>query len=250
MNKNEIGSMAWFRESGGNLTIKSKLSLLSKVLVPSMSGFLKTTAHIGRKKRVSFEEIPFPDSAAVKIALEEIESCASAGVLQHSFRTYFWGAGLGHADNLKFDSEFLLVSSLLHDLGMTQKHRNGDCSCFAADSAVAAAKTMEGSGWGADKLESLSDAICLHMNGHVDLSQGAEAHLLQQATAYDIVGSRYYDLHSKYRETVLHKHPRENINRDFAEFIANERARHPKSRAALMHDVGLPLMIKFNPYSE
>ena len=87
MKKKEIGSMTWFRESGGNLTLKSKLSLLSKVLLPSMSGFLKTTARLGKKKNVSFEEIPFPDSAAVKIALEEIESCASSSVLQHSFRT-------------------------------------------------------------------------------------------------------------------------------------------------------------------
>lgn len=250
MTRNEIGSMSWFRECGGNLTVKSKLSLLSKVLVPSMSGFLKTSAHIGRNKSVALEQIPFPDSSAVKVALEEIESCASDSVLQHSFRTYFWGAGLGHADNLKFDSEFLLVSCLLHDLGMTQKHRNCDCSCFAADSAVAAAKIMKSSNWGPDKLESLSEAICLHMNGHVDLSQGAEAHLLQQAAAYDIVGSRYYDLHSKYRETILHKHPRENINRDFAKFIANEKKQHPNSRAALMHNVGLPLMIKLNPYSE
>jgi len=250
MNRNEIGSMSWFRECGGNLTVKSKLSLLSKVLVPSMSGFLKTSARLGKRKNVTLEKIPFPDSSAVKVALEEIESCASASVLQHSFRTYFWGAGLGHADNLKFDSEFLLVSCLLHDLGMTQKHRNGDCSCFAADSAVAAATTMKGSGWGADKLESLSDAICLHMNGHVDLSKGAEAHLLQQAAAYDIVGSRYYDLHSKYRESILHKYPRENINRDFVKFIANEKKLNPNSRAALMHNVGLPLMVKLNPYSE
>lgn len=250
MNKNEIGTMSWFRESGGNLTTKSKLSLLSKVLVPSMSGFLKTTARLGKRKTVSFEQIPFPDSAAVKIALEEIESCASASVLQHSFRSYFWGAGLGHADNLKFDSEFLLVSCLLHDLGMTQKHRTGDCSCFAADSAVAAAKAMTGAGWGTDKLGSLSEAICLHMNGHVDLSQGTEAHLLQQAAAYDIIGSRYYDLQRKYRETVLHEYPRANINRDFAKFIANERALYPQSRAALMHSVGLPLMIKLNPYRE
>lgn len=250
MNKNEIGSMSWFRETGGDLNVKSKLSLLSKVLVPSMSGFLKTTAHLGKNKRIAFESIPFPDSAAVKIAMEEIESCASVSVLQHSFRSYFWGAGLAHADNLKYDSEFLLVSCLLHDLGMTQKHRNGDCSCFAADSAVAAAQTMKGSDWGVDKLESLSEAICLHMNGHVGLSQGTEAHLLQQAAAYDIVGSRYYDLHSKYRETILHKFPRENLNQVFAKFIANEKALNPNSRAALMHNVGLALMIKLNPYSE
>lgn len=250
MKNNKIGSMSWFRQSGGSLTVKSRLSLLSKVLVPSMTGFLKTKVHYGKNRNVSFDDIPLPDSASVKIALQEIESCASPSVLQHSFRTYFWGAGLGQAEGLKFDAEFLLVSSLLHDLGMTTKHRNTNCSCFAADSALAAADVMQRANWEADKRESLSEAICLHMNGHVGLSQGAEAHLLQQAAAYDIVGTRYYDLHKSYRETVLKKHPRNNINKDFSAFIANEKRQHPNSRAALMHNVGLPLMIKLNPYSD
>lgn len=250
MTSNQIGTMSWLKESGGNLTVKSRLSLLSKVLVPSMSGFLKMNIRYGKRKNVSFDDIPFPDSAAVKIALEEIESCASPSVLEHSFRTYFWGAGLGKTESLKFDSEFLLVSCLLHDLGMTQKHRNHDCSCFAADSAVVAAEVMKRANWETDKLESLSEVICLHMNGHVDVSQGAEAHLLQQAAAYDIVGSRYYDLQKAYRDAVLQKHPRNNINEDFTTFIAKEKKLHPDSRAALMHNVGLPLMIKLNPYSD
>lgn len=245
-----IGSMAWFREHGGNLTLKSKLSLLSQVLAPSMSGFLKTQLRMGKKKPINLDEIPFPDSAAVKVALEEIESCASTGVLQHSFRTYFWGAGLGQADDLSFDPEFLLVSSLLHDLGMTEKHHNADCSCFASVSAVSAAQVMTQTDWEIDKIEALSDTICLHMNGHVGPSQGAEPHLLQQAAAYDIVGSRFYDLHAQYRSAVLSRHPRADLNREFAAFIANEKKLHPQSRAALMHTVGLPLMIKLNPYPE
>src|SRR5690606_5984042 len=207
-------------------------ALLSKVLLPSMTGFFKTNIHYGKNRTISLDEIPFPDSTAVKTALDEIESCASPSVLEHSFRTYFWGAGLGQVESLTFDSEVLLVSCLLHDVGMTQKHRNHECSCFAAESALLAAEVMKHAEWCKDKLESLSEAICLHMNGHVDLSQGAEAHLLQQAAAYDIIGSRYYDLHKDYREMVLNKHPRKGINKDFAEFIANEKKNHPNSRAA------------------
>jgi hypothetical protein len=109
---------------------------------------------------------------------------------------------------------------------------------------------MRHAGWDNNKLESLSEVICLHMNGHVDLSEGSEAHLLQQAAAYDIVGSRYYDLQKGYREMVLHRHPRNGINKDFAEFIAKEKKLHPHSRAALMHNVGLPFLIKLNPYGE
>jgi hypothetical protein len=89
MSNNKIGSMSWFRESGGDLTIKSRLVLLSKVLVPSMASFLKANIHYGKRKKISFDDIPLPDSAAVKIALQEIESCATPSVFEHSFRTYF-----------------------------------------------------------------------------------------------------------------------------------------------------------------
>ena len=74
MNRNEIGTMSWFRECGGNLTVKSKLSLLSKVLVPSMSGFLKTSARLGKKKNIALEKIPFPDSAAVKMHWKRLKA--------------------------------------------------------------------------------------------------------------------------------------------------------------------------------
>jgi len=49
---------------------------------------------------------------------------------------------------------------------------------------------------------------------------------------------------------VLQKHPRNHINEVFAAFMANEKAVRPASRAALMYQVGLPLMIKINPYAE
>lgn len=246
----KIGSIAWLRETSGKLTLKSRLSLLSEVLVPSMSTFLKMKVQSGRNKPLSLEDISIPDSQAVKHAVEALEHCADDSIVQHSFRTYFWGAGLGQIETLNFDPEFLLVGSLLHDLGMTEHHRSNTCQCFAGDSAIAAANTMQQVGWPEPKVEALADMICLHMNGHVDTSEGIEAHLLQQAAAYDIIGSRFYDLHANYRQAVLSKHPRVGINQTFTRFIAKEKKDNPASRAALMHRVGLPLMIKLNPYPE
>ena len=102
--------------------------------------------------------------------LDELESCAGNTVMQHSFRGYLWGAGFGEIGKLKYDPEFLLIGCLLHDLGMTDRHRNSACQCFAGDSALAAAALMRKAGWTKRQTESLADMIFVFgfaMNGHV-----------------------------------------------------------------------------------
>ncbi|MGH8584230.1 MAG: HD domain-containing protein [Gammaproteobacteria bacterium] len=250
MEPGKIGSLAWLEETNGKLTLRSRLALLSRILAPSMAGLFKTFFRWGRNEHLRLEDIPMPDSAAVKRALEEIESCAIDSVVQHSFRTYLWGAGLGQIEKLGYDPEFLLLGCLLHDLGMTERHRRDACHCFAGDSAIAAAATMREVGWGEEQTSALANIICLHMNGHIGLADGHEAHLLQQGAACDIVGSRYYDFHRDYRQAVLQKHPRDDLNKVFEAYMANERMMRPASRAALMYRMGLPLMIRVNPYTE
>ncbi len=250
MPQEKIGSIAWLRESQGKLTLGSRLTLLRQVLAPSMVGMFKTVLRSGKNAHLRLEEVLLPDSTAVKHALDELESCASNTVMQHSFRSYLWGAGFGEIGKLKYDPEFLLIGCLLHDLGMTDRHRNSACQCFAGDSALAAAALMRKAGWTKRQTESLADMICLHMNGHVTLADGHEAHLLQQGAACDIAGTRYYDFHSSYREAVLQKHPRDHLNKVFAAFMANEKTVRPASRAALMDRVGLPIMIQINTYGE
>ncbi|TDH86573.1 HD domain-containing protein, partial [Acinetobacter baumannii] len=72
----------------------------------------------------SFEigQIVIPDTQMIKIALEERESKASIAIYNHSWRTYFWGAALGHLQNQQFDPESLLLASLFHDIGLTEQH--------------------------------------------------------------------------------------------------------------------------------
>lgn len=248
----KIGSIAWLRETQGKMTLRSRLALLRQVLAPGVGGVIKSLFRSGRNYPLALADIPMPDSAGVKHALEELESCASPGIIQHSFRTYLWGAGFAQIDRLQYDPESLLVGCLLHDLGMTARHHGqyASCSCFAGDSAIAAAAVMRRAGWTEDRIEPVADMISLHMNGHMTPADGHEAYLLQQGTACDVVGARYYDFQSTYRQSVLQKHPREKLNREFISFMAKEKSLRPDSRAALLVQVGLPLMIKLNPYAE
>lgn len=252
MSQQKIGSMAWLRETQGKMTLRSRLALLRQVLAPGVGGVIKSLLRSGKKHPLALADIPMPDSTGVQHALDELESCASPGIIQHSFRTYLWGAGFGQMGKLKYDPESLLVGCLLHDLGMTARHHGqyAGCSCFAGDSAIAAAAVMRRAGWSEARIEPVADMICLHMNGHMTAADGHEAFLLQQGTACDVVGARYYDFQSTYRQAVLQRHPRENLNQEFIGFMAREKSLRPNSRAALLVQVGLPLMIRLNPYAE
>lgn len=252
MSQERIGSFNWLQKTRGKMTLASRLTLLRQVLAPALTGAARSALQHGANARLDIQTIPLPDSAAVRHALDELEDCASNGIIQHSFRTYFWGAGFGQTGKLAYDPEFLLVGCLLHDLGMTDRYNghSATCSCFAGDSALAARTLMHQAGWNEERAESLADMICLHMNGHVPLEDGIEAHLLQQGAACDVVGSRYYDFHADYRAAVLQQHPRDGFNRTMNAFIRKEMIQRPASRAALMYMAGLPLMIKMNPFSE
>ncbi|MDE2421031.1 MAG: HD domain-containing protein [Gammaproteobacteria bacterium] len=247
-----IGSIAWLRATEGKLTLKSRLRLMGEVLTPSMLGVTRSLLHIGKNTKMNLTEIPLPDTAAVKHAVVALAECATTGIIQHSYRTYLWGAGFGQMGQLDFDPELLLVGSLLHDLGMTERYHghHPNCQCFAGDSALASIEVMQGVGWETDKTELLAEMISLHMNGYSTPDDGIEAHLLQQGAGCDVAGIRYYDFHHDYRQAVIQRHPRHGFNQEMANFIRQEHKARPSSRTALVYQAGLVQMIKANPFTD
>ena len=250
--RHAIGSFDWMQATHGRLTWAERLQLLQRVMAPSMSGLWRTWAGRGADRAVDMATLVLPDSAAVRHALDEIDGAVSAAVLQHSMRTYLWAAALASVDALVFDAEFLLVTCLLHDLGMGLREPVPGCDCFAGQSAYAAMDSMQRFGWGHAQCHRLADAISLHMNGPMPLRLGAdvEVHLLQQGAAFDVLGARWHDLNADTRARVLRRHPRLGFDREFAAFIAAERRRRPRSRAALMHLAGMTLMMKLSPFEK
>jgi hypothetical protein len=248
-----IGSLDWLRRSAGRLSVRERLRLSLRAALPTTRAML--TARIGREPAgaITLADLPTPDSQAVREALQAVEQHASDGVLQHSLRCYAWASGLGRRDRLAFDPELLLVSCLLHDLGMTPRfngHAPG-CACFAGQGALAALQMARAwgpeSGWHEARCIALADAIALHMNGHVPPSEGIEAHLLQQSTAYDVIGARWRHLPAAFRAEVLARHPDRSFGAEFTGFLQREAKQRPQSRAALMLLLGVPLLVRLRP---
>lgn len=247
-----IGSMPWARETGGRLSLRDRLALVRHVLAPSMTGMMRTWLRLDHSTPVTLAMIPQPDTAAVRSAYAELQGCASETIINHSLRTYYWGAALGRLSGVDFDPEFLMTGCLLHDLGMTEVHhgKHAGCHCFAVDGALAAQDWAARFGWPPEQQERLAEAISLHMNGYVAAESGAEAHLLQQGAACDVVGSRYYEMSHGYRTDILERYPRQDLNRFFADFVDRESLLRPQSRTSLMRLSGFKQFIRANPFDE
>lgn len=246
-----LGSYLWATHSNGRLTRKEKFTLMHQALPTAMKQFLGTVLHLDQPKiELALTQIALPDTRFVKEAIAELEQCAAPSLIAHSWRTYYWGAALGLLDNMAFDPELLLIGCLLHDLGLTDSHAAKSCDCFALAGAEAAKIWSQKVNYPADKAETVADMICLHMNGHLDNSRRIESRLLQQGAACDVIGSRFYQLNVNYRNAVLQQQPRQDFNRQFSQLMAQEAARHPQSRTALMQQLGLPLMIRLNPFKD
>lgn len=252
MSRQHVGTSAWVRETGGRLSLRDRMALVRHVLAPSMTGMMRTWLHLDRSTPVTLAMIPQPDTAAVRSAYAELQGCASEPVIHHSLRAYYWGAALGVISGVRFDPELLMTSCLLHDLGMTETHhgKHPGCHCFAVDGAVAARDWAARFGWPADRQELLAEAISLHMNGHVGVENGAEAHLLQQGAACDVVGARYFELSGGYRKDILERHPRFGLNQYFVDFISRESALRPQSRGNFMRLMGFTQFIRANPFDD
>ncbi len=247
------GTVAWLRRSHGRLSLRETLHLLHIALWPAMQGMVSgrwARALPGAPQDLAPLQARMPDTPAVAQALEAMRDLGHTAVLQHGFRCHWWGMALAADRQGQVDEELLLVASLMHDLGLADQAgaQASGCACFTGHSADMAMQLARRHGWVEARTQALGDAITLHMNGHVDVAEGLEAHLLQQATACDVIGARLAQLPARYRQQVLQAHPRGEFDAEFSRFMAGQAKQQPGSRAALMHQVGLGLMIRLNPY--
>ena len=245
------GSYEWTKYNNGRLSFKEKITLMNKIMQPSISQFLATALHLDRSKQsISLNNIVIPDTHYVKEAIAELEHCANLSLIAHSWRTYYWGAAFGIIDQTEFDPEMLLIGCLLHDLGFTDVHAQQDCGCFTLAGAEAAKTWSAKVNYPIEKADVVADMICLHMNGYLDENEKAESRLLQQGASCDVIGARFYQLDTDYRSQVLQQQPRQNFNQIMSNLVTQEAKQNPDSRTALMKKLGLPLMLKLNPFKE
>jgi hypothetical protein len=150
-------------------------------------------------------------------------------LLDHSIRSYCWGATIAGTQGWSFDPRILWTASLFHDLGLARLASN--TMCFEVEGAEIARRFLERRGMPAADADRAAIAIILHMQPNVTLADGVEAVLLDQATAIDVRGVEL-DAIEPVRGAVVRTYPRGAFDRRFFSALQREAARRPDCQSA------------------
>lgn len=249
-----VGSWHWAAQTNGALRRQDRLCLVGQAMLTRIGqlperlrrqlGFADAAA-----ARIDLTSIRLPDSSAALRASEHSQQLSAPWLFNHCLRTYVWAAMLAQVDRIKFDSELLFVACALHDLGLTAAHsrQEAGCACFAVEGARAAQRFATQLDWPAERSERLAEAIALHLNVRVGLRQGAEAHLLHEGAALDVIGARIQQLGPQAIASTLERYPRLDIKNELAPAMKQQAHLRPNSRAAFLLGLGFTRMIRAAP---
>ena len=168
-------------------------------------------------------------------------------LLDHSVRSYCWGATIAVGEGWAFDRLVLWSASLLHDQGLTTLPRNDDC--FEVAGGARARRWLERAGMEPETAKTVERVIVLHMQPSVVVDDGVEAVLLDRATGLDVRGAGF-DLVDAVRADVVRDYPRGDFDRHFLAAIRREVDRRSDCQSArLLNDTGLADWMARSPWT-
>jgi hypothetical protein len=188
----------------------------------------------------------FPVTPAAEAALSVATRFCSPALLNHSIRSYLWGAMYGTAHGIAFDDELYYVAALLHDIGLTQAFDSHRLPFEEAGGRLAWVFGVA-AGWPAKRAARVSEIIVLHMRDDVAPADDPESHLLQVATTWEAAGRRPEEFPPDARAETLARYPRLGFGAEFLACFEDQARRKPGSAAAASVRKGLAGRIAANP---
>lgn len=173
----------------------------------------------------------FPQTPAATAALSVAGRFYSPALLNHCIRSYLWGALYAAAHGIDFDDELYYVSSLLHDIGLTDPFDSHRVSFEEAGGDLAWVFGVA-AGWSAERAARATEIIVLHMRDDVPAAVDPESHLLQVATAWDVAGRRPDEFPADARAKILARYPRQGFGSEFVVYFEDQARRKPNGAAA------------------
>jgi hypothetical protein len=249
-----VGTHGWSRATGGRLSAREMRQLAPAALgacARSVVGRLAMVTHLdrGRRRTLDADLLTPPSTILTWIAEAHAAERLTSVMLNHSRRTYAFGAALGVIEGVEVDHELLYVAALLHDLGLPAG--SGDGTDFTLAGAAAACRIAEDVGLAPSAAETLASAITLHHSPDVRLADGPVAYLLSAGAALDVTGLRCWDLPPSAVDRILEVHPRTDFKRFYASAFREESTRVPRGRARFLERyAAFDLAIRSAPFRE
>lgn len=176
---------------------------------------------------VSVAGIRIPDSRPAREASALVAEVSPDYLEGHCRRSHVFAALLGRALDIDYDEELLYLSTMLHDLGLTERYATGERLEVAG--ARAAADFARGLGLPEEDAAVVWDAVALHASAGIADAKGGEVALAHFGIAVDVVGLRRELLSDTAVEQVVAAFPRTNFKRCFHELLVEHAARNPSA---------------------
>jgi hypothetical protein len=240
-----LGTLAWGAATGGRISTREKLKMTldgaRAILASKFSAPLLPEP----------AEWDVPKSKLATFADTLLRETSPDWLTNHGYRTYAWAGAFAQRDNLRPDRELLFCAALLHDLGITPQYLPQAGGCFALSGATAALDALRAEGMEAPRAKIVAEAIALHLNVVVALTEhGPEAHLLRAATACDVAGQGAEHLPKIFREKTLQEIPRLNFKDEVSGVMLNQAKQNPETRIGfLCNRLGLVARVKAAPFA-
>jgi hypothetical protein len=246
----DLGTYPWVERTGGVLTAAERRALLRPLafgLATHLAGRLSRLLHLAIAQRVSVAAPRRePDSVLTRACENVARGRLSPALLNHSYRTFAFGAALGELQHVDVDHELLFAAAMLHDVGLMTPTPGVD---FTRMSARIAGAVAEDVGLSATATTAVQSAITLHHSPGVSLASGPAAYLLSAGAGLDVIGLRSWQLPPDVLATVVRSHPRLGFKREFSTAFGIEAAAVPGGRAAFLRRYGaFDLAIKTAPF--
>lgn len=184
------------------------------------------------------EQWAIPDSDFAIHAIEYARLICPAYMVDHCFRSYYFGAILAARNRIELDREVFFVAAMLHDLGLSERHECEPAS-FEWVSAGLACEYSKREGQPDFIAAMVHNAIALHTSVGIAGSREPEIALLHFGTGMDLFGMRLHEVPGELLEEVLARHPRTDFRETFGGCLARQAKIKPQSQIAAAVDIGI-----------
>ena len=171
--------------------------------------------------------ISLPRTRMCLDAYELVRSAAPPFLLNHSFRTYVFGALHVAHHKQPFNAETAFVASILHDVGLLANFAS-QSGTFEIDGAQRAEQLAQEHGASASETRALWNAIVMHdMRFSIALHQSGEATVLAAGAGADVIGPDEDIISSAAVREVVAAFPRLQFKNEFIALLIKHCQRKP-----------------------
>jgi HD domain len=190
--------------------------------------------------------IKVPDTRLVRDAIDLARSSSEPFLFNHVMRSWLFSVLLSENAKLAPDPELLAVSTVLHDLGLTDRFSAEER--FEVDGANAALAFMKERGISMQQTQVVWDAIALHTTRSIALHKEAEVAMTHSGIAVDVLGVGLDRIHRDKQQAILAAFPRLALKSQFQSSLCNIVRRKPAtSFDNILRDFGTRYVDGFTP---